>query len=286
MANHLCPDCYGEMNPILQRFNHKGHCRSYLPPPTDRNTWCTRCGASLHDSSGKIVHQVWCRRGERDVTIRKDLKDDGRFKTTFTEQKPMSVDGLIVRASKIAAEAHREMILKVTGDPYIHHSMRVAGRTMLLHGSTPVEIAAAWLHDTLKPYEDAAGPPMSTQDLEERGMPPLVIKAVLELTPPSWTLPKAQRMEMKRDERIKSDHLWFQKGGIWTQRIKLIDRIDNLLNLSWKEKDHMTSYCLESRDFVERLGEADPALKHEALEIINYYEKELHASMMAERDWH
>jgi hypothetical protein len=274
------------MNPILQRFNHKGFCQSYLPrfvpfteveflrPPDD--TWCICCGSSKKDPAGKIVHHVFCKAAEEEVCR-------SQFKTTFTELKTMSVDGLIVRASKIAAEAHREMARKFSGDPYIFHPMKVAGRVMLLSGATPVEIAAAWLHDTLKPAEDAAGPPMSTQDLSDRGMPPIVVDMVLALCPPTWAMEKANRENLKAEERSRIEREWFGRQNEWVQRIKLVDRIENLMDLSWKDKDYMNSYCVESRALVEKIGSVDEHLKAEAIAAIDYYEGELLNIMMHER---
>jgi (p)ppGpp synthase/HD superfamily hydrolase len=175
----------------------------------------------------------------------------------------MSVDGFIMRAAKIASEAHKGQMRKDGVTPYVTHPMRVAGRVMLLSGVTPIEVAAAWLHDVL---EDTK---MTREDLKMRGMPEAVITLVGELTNPSKSL-----TNVARERRKAIDCAWLKNQSTWTKKIKLIDRIDNLQDMSWKDIQFISIYCNESRLLSEAIGDADKELNEELLFTVDYYEQE------------
>ena len=223
-------------------------------------SYCASCGSTrVHPFFMRIEHKESCSTsGPRSI---------GRtyLPTPKMEIKTMSVDGLIIRACKIASEAHRSQKRRYSNDPYILHPMRVAGRVTLLMNAGPVEIAASWLHDVL---EDSG---MKEKDLEDRGMPKEVIDYVVALTNPSSrmdkTVPRAQR-------KVKDiEHL--AKQNTWVKKIKLIDRLDNLIELSWDDISFMDLYCQETKLLVDAIGDADKEIADELKALVNFYEEEI-----------
>lgn len=308
----FCPDCMEGWNPVFQKIKHKTYCKldaeqNKVPP----DAFCSRCGSGRKTPLGGIAHQEWCHYSDKPIEVagrcggcRSALRESAQnpeivhhpwcklykdpskpklFRTDFSEIKIMSVDGLVMRACKIAAEAHREHSRWWSHDPYVWHCMRVAGRVMLLMQATPVEIAAAWLHDVLKPHNDSAGPLMSTEDLADRGMPRQVIDMVVSLTAPSHCLAAGQTMT--EDKLEEMDRKWFKSQAPWVKKIKMIDCIDNLAELSWKDKEHMGKYCTKIKKLIVEIGDADTQLRDEAFHIIDYFEKELNQMALAEGGW-
>lgn len=256
------------MHPIFLYISHLASCEDWMgrtedllegsrPLPIPR---CQSCGSDALGSDGKMIHRPVCVYYKAEGLQLKGLET-------------MSVDGLIVRAAKIAAEAHRSQVRKYTNDPYVFHPMRVAGRITLLFKATPIEIAAAWLHDVL---EDSS---LNEEDLKDRGMPPSVIAYVKALTNPSKAMPKGT----PRATRKATDFEHLARQPVWVRTIKLIDRIDNLMELSWSDKDFMALYCQESRGLAEAIGDAEPELKKELINAIDYFENELTHMQSEER---
>lgn len=269
-----CQDCGARENPIFLSISHLTTCKSWgrveRSDVYSAEVWgaieCQFCRSETFETlSGRMLHYPSCRYYEALYEV---PRQDAGTKGTNNFLKgisTMSVDGLIIRACKIASEAHRGQTRKYTGDPYVLHPMRVAGRVMLLISATPVEIAAAWLHDVL---EDSK---LTEKDLEDRGMPGSVIRTVVALTNPSKSMPDGTPRATRK--AVDFEHL--AKQSTWVKKIKMIDRIDNLAEMSWQEKDWMAIYCQESRGLAEAIGDADEDLKKELLSLIDYYENEL-----------
>lgn len=269
-----CEDCGVRENPIFLSISHLTTCKSWgsleglsIHSPEGWEAFqCQYCKSETYEPlSGRLAHYPICRYYQAlDTAPLKSVRaEEGNdFLKGLTT---MSVDGLIIRACKIASEAHRGQTRRYTGDPYVLHPMRVAGRVMLLISATPVEIAAAWLHDVL---EDSK---LTEKDLEDRGMPNSVIKLVMALTNPSKSMPE----ETPRATRKAVDFEHLAKQSPWVKKIKMIDRIDNLTEMSWHDKDFMAIYCQESRGLAEAIGDADEDLKKELISLIDYYENEL-----------
>ena len=223
---------------------------------------CPSCGSTvLHPIFLHILHRKDCGERKPRPVERKEIRS-------------VSVDGFIIRASKIATEAHRDQVRKYNQTPFVFHPMRVAGRVMLLPDVTPLEIAAAWLHDVL---EDT---PMKRQDLLDRGMPESVVKYVEALTNPSKDM-----KDIPRKERKEADLKHLEGQSDWVKKIKMLDRIDNLNELSWEDLDFMEVYCMESRMLVGRIGSADPSLAEELREIVQFYESEI-GKILQEKEGH
>jgi len=161
-------------------------------------------------------------------------------------------------ASKMACEAHAGHRRRYTKRPYVEHPQRVAARVAAHPGSTLEMVAAAWLHDVL---EDTA---VSAEAIEE-AVSPGVAALVRELTNPSKgsELPRAERKAMDRE------HL----AQISTEAkvIKMIDRLDNLADLSSAPRPFRALYAMESERLAEAIGDADAALREELVAAARRY---------------
>lgn len=260
---YLCPECKGSWNPIFVRMHHEIWCSLRFEMPWERKPaayTCTYCGGKKDRDSDPLPHYGHCRLFLDEN--RKPLYSD----LTFLTENAMSVDGLIMRAAKVASEAHKDQKRKYSDDPYIFHPMRVAGRAMLLSGSGPIEVATAWLHDVLEDTSWTHG------ELSNRGIPEAVIGNVQALTNPSI---KEEHKAKSREERKTIDRLWLSEQSIWIKKLKMIDRIDNLTELSMGDWEFMDLYLRETKHLVGAIGTADLDLKNELLGLVEYYDTEL-----------
>ena len=140
---------------------------------------------------------------------------------------------LIIKAATIAHNAHKGQFRKYGWKlPYIIHPIRVAGMTTIYYPKNAEMIAAAWLHDVLEDTQYST----LKEDFGEK-----IYELVCELTNPSkgLTLPRHQRKTLDR-EHIKNIS---REAKI----IKLIDRIDNLLDVVEGPKDFIELYSNVSR---------------------------------------
>jgi len=244
-------------------MHHEIWCSCRLEAPLDRKPaayTCAYCGGKKDRDSDPLPHYGHCRLflDEKRKPLYSDL--------TFLTENAMSVDGVIMRAAKAASEAHRDQKRKYSNDPYIHHPMRVAGRTMLLSGSGPIEVASAWLHDVL---EDT---PWTQNELSKRGIPDAVIDHVEALTNRSI---REEHKAKPREERKAIDRAWLAEQSVWVKKIKMLDRIDNLTEMSFQDWEFMDLYLRETKHLVGAIGMADLDLKNELLGLVDYYDTEL-----------
>ncbi len=156
----------------------------------------------------------------------------------------------IVEAAQFAARAHAGQKRKYNGLPFIVHPARVGGRAAVLEAVGEETVMAAYLHDVVEDTEVT---------LEEIRLQfgDRVAGLVQELTNPSKGV-KAPRAERKRIDR---EHLIGVSRE--AKRIKLLDRIDNLSELSGAPQDFVKLYLEESRMLLEVIGDADDALRYE-----------------------
>jgi (p)ppGpp synthase/HD superfamily hydrolase len=120
---------------------------------------------------------------------------------------------------------------------------------MLLDGVTADEVAAAWLHDVI---EDCG---VTADDLLEAGFPSASVQLVVELTNPSK---KHKRLPRKARKQIDREHL--RRVSRRAQRLKLLDRIDNLQDLAGADERFRSLFVAESVLLAQCLGDADPGL--------------------------
>ena len=154
----------------------------------------------------------------------------------------------ILRAAKFAKIAHEGQTRRYSGVPYIIHPARVAARVSLLDGVSEDMIVAAWLHDVIEDTDV-----LPTEIRLEFGEP--VLKLVQELTNPSKDSQEPRWVRKQMD----LDHL---KGvSRDAKRIKLADRLENLLDLEGAESNFPKLYAMESRALVEVIGDTDEELR-------------------------
>lgn len=167
----------------------------------------------------------------------------------------IKIDNLILRAAFVARIAHDKQLRKHTKRPYVTHPARVAAMAAIHPLADEVFVAAAFLHDC---DEDT----WVKIDLIESIFGPEVAGLVKELTNPSKKI-EANRRTRKQ---IDLDHL--RTVSKRAKVLKLLDRIDNLLELKGADMDFQRLYARESEALAEAIGDADPELKKELLKII------------------
>lgn len=162
---------------------------------------------------------------------------------------------IILKAARLAAQAHQGQFRKGSSIPYFTHLARVAGRVASLEGSTPEMVAAAYLHDILEDTD------LEPRDLE-REFPSPVPEYVKALTciPPGPGLNRETR-EAQYFERLKN--------SVWPVRvIKLCDRLDNLMDAEKLDPDFLGLYIEESEKLLRALQETNSVLEKELFESI------------------
>lgn len=163
---------------------------------------------------------------------------------------------IIIKAAKFATFCHEGQKRKYTGKSYITHPTRVAYRTMLLDNVTDDMVAAAFLHDTV---EDCN---VSLKTLyAEFGIG--VEQLVWELTNPS------KEKNLPRDEKKEWDRKHLRLVSKEAKQIKLIDRIDNLLEADEAPEGWLTMYLKESKLLLDAIGDGDANLSKELYGTIN-----------------
>lgn len=163
---------------------------------------------------------------------------------------------LIIKAAKIATEAHEGQRRKYTNTPYIYHPARVAGRIAIHPIADEITVSAGYVHDVVEDCKQ--------YDLkfiaEELGSG--VADLVEQLTNPSKNYPNLPRHKQKEMDR---DHL---KGVTTSAKvIKMIDRYDNLNEMPSAPDYFIYLYARESRLLIEAIADADEELAKEVLRL-------------------
>jgi (p)ppGpp synthase/HD superfamily hydrolase len=159
---------------------------------------------------------------------------------------------MILEAARLARRAHEGQRRKYNGRPYVEHPARVAARTALLPEVTEEMVAAAFLHDVI---EDT---PIKLEEIV-RDFGSSVGSLVEAMTNQSKvTHPQANRAERKRLDRERLARIPRQ-----AKLIKMIDRIDNLREMTGAPRGFLTLYGQESLLLLEALGDTDELLARE-----------------------
>lgn len=166
---------------------------------------------------------------------------------------------MIIKAAAFARKSHEGQVRNYSGTPYILHPARVAGRVAIHPLATEFLVVAAFLHDVV---EDT---PITLEEIKEQfGIE--VAQLVGELTNPSKGMEFRYGTSREERKRIDREHLTTVSNE--AKIIKLIDRIDNLMELKGAPNNFVTKYCQESTLLAEVIGDADPELKAELLSVI------------------
>jgi len=162
----------------------------------------------------------------------------------------------ILLAAKVAREAHAGQKRKGTGRPYIEHPARVAARVLTRNDATDTVVMAALLHDVL---EDS--------DLTYEALAASVGENVATIVGELTNLyTKEHSPELNRAHRKQAEFLRLRHTSHEAKIIKMLDRIDNLRD-EGSDPDFAKLYAEESADLAEAIGDADPKLKAELLEL-------------------
>lgn len=177
---------------------------------------------------------------------------------------------MILQAAHMAAVIH-DTQKRSDGSPYIYHPMRVAGRTMLADGSEQM-VCAAWLHDTLEDQPDRTDLDMIRHRF---GVGTVIL--IRELTN---VFTKESFPDMNRAERKAHECNRLSTISPEGQLIKVLDRIDNLMDKPKSDGRWQKLYLSESEGLLEALTVAPSYLRNELKWLIQHM-KESHASAKA-----
>lgn len=157
---------------------------------------------------------------------------------------------LVEQARKFAEQAHYGQFRKYNLEPYINHPIRVALKVSKYTTDENVVVAAV-LHDVVEDCD------VSFKTIrEEFGYN--VMELVYYLTNPSKNFPF-----LRRGERKAIDRHQLAASPSPVQLIKVIDRIDNLKDMSGGPSDFKQLYARESLQLVEVLTLAPDDLRKE-----------------------
>ncbi len=164
----------------------------------------------------------------------------------------------ILEAAAYARQAHGDQRRKYTGRPYVEHPARVAARVSLHPRATESMVVAAWLHDIAEDTDVGL-----TDIAAHFGDDVAGIVGELTNPPKGSTLSRAERKSMDRDHLAQVS---------WEAKIiKLADRLDNLSDLKNAPDEFASVYATESLLLAEAVGDADPALKRELVDLAHEY---------------
>lgn len=158
----------------------------------------------------------------------------------------------IIRAARIAHAAHEGQVRKYTNRPYIVHPGRCAARASYLVASDEILVAGLWCHDVLEDAHPSYGEAIALYLGDE------IAALVAELTNPS-----KQHPELPRAERKAMDLGHIRGASLRARRAKLIDRTDNLLDMTGAPLSDIARYVPESERLLEALSGTHAELEAE-----------------------
>lgn len=172
----------------------------------------------------------------------------------------------LIKAIRYATKAHEGQTRKNGFTPFITHPLAVMHKTIMLEGSTEDMACAAALHDVV---EDCPGYTYAHISAEFGNN---VAELVEELTNvyTSTAYPKMPRKERKGKELER-----LKKISPAAKQIKMLDRIHNLEERGLAPQHMRKNYLPESRELAHGVGDANPTLYKELLDLIDFIEKEM-----------
>jgi (p)ppGpp synthase/HD superfamily hydrolase len=172
---------------------------------------------------------------------------------------------MVEQAADLARRAHAGQMRKWSeGVPYIAHPERVANKVAALQGANEIDVAAAWLHDVI---EDCG--PEFAQEIKDN-FPVEVLNLVQELTFPTEG---AEWAGKPRAEKNKVRFAHMRAMSRRAQRIKMVDRWDNLLDMKNAPHKLIHKTVDESYTLWEICGVADLEMAKELKDTITKVER-------------
>lgn len=166
------------------------------------------------------------------------------------------MSSLIIEAARFAEFCHRGQTREYNGRPYITHPCRVAGRAMTHPLATEEFVAAACLHDVM---EDCG---VTFDELVKR-FNSHVADIVYDLTDST----KEQMPTANRRARKAAYAEDLSNASREARVLKLLDRIDNLSEMTGCDPDFEPLYKEESVLLAKALRGADEQLYMELMEL-------------------
>jgi (p)ppGpp synthase/HD superfamily hydrolase len=172
---------------------------------------------------------------------------------------------MIEQAKKLAERAHEGQFRKWSNPPqkYIVHPIRVAEKVATLVGVDEIDISAAYDHDVL---EDCG----EHWAVEIAAISPEVLSLVRELTfeteKPEWHNRSRAEKNIVREAHMRS-------MSRRAKRIKMVDRYDNLLDMTYAPRKLIHKTVDESYRLHEICKDADVEMAKDLLEVIQKLEK-------------
>jgi (p)ppGpp synthase/HD superfamily hydrolase len=176
------------------------------------------------------------------------------------------MEDILEKIRDFANKAHGTQTRKYSTDPYIVHPVRVM-ETLKKYDASRAMLAAALLHDVL---EDTPVSPVEMVTFLKTLLPDdeaeLTLKMVTELTDvyiksayPEWNRRVRKDKELDRVIKISPD----------AQTIKYADILDNSTEIVAHDPSFAKRYLFESRAILQKATKGNPALREEALRVIN-----------------
>lgn len=170
---------------------------------------------------------------------------------------------VIIKAAQFSRIAHDGQFRKYTGAPFYTHPARVAGRVAAHPEANEIMVVAAFLHDIVEDTDYTFDDICDTFGVD-------VSDLVSDLTDPTREVLGDAYSKTPRTKRKEHARVWYSGSNHEAKIIKLIDRIDNLREMPlYETNSFFLIYLLESRELAEAIGDADPILKEELLNICN-----------------
>lgn len=170
----------------------------------------------------------------------------------------------ILEAARFAVMAHAGQKRKYNNLPYVTHPARVAARVSILPNTTEEMICAAYLHDVIEDTQ------YTYEDLVQK-FGDSIANYVLDLT----NVSKDRYPGQNRAFRKARDREHLKMISPEAKRIKLVDRIDNLREMSGADNGFLKLYLEESIELHKVLSDVDEELGNELKNVIEELQKTL-----------
>lgn len=238
-----CPTC-GDPVYLFRHCCMDANCEQHRYRPD----FCFNCVPQLHEmfDAETVEYQRKFYRNMPETWLDCKLRDvDSAYHLHWYRAKyPM-----VAKAYQFAQKAHEGQVREFGCKPCFSHSELVAWRVAYqtsqlaypIEGSQPLEtlVAAALLHDVLEDTD-------CTRDLLSQEFPEPVVSLVSQLT-------NVKVEGLTRAQQTADDHLRLKHVSNDAKLIKLVDRIDNLLELQGASKSFVTKYHSETQQLINEV---------------------------------
>ena len=151
---------------------------------------------------------------------------------------------LIKIATNLATASHRGQVRKYTGEPYIHHPLRVAASVEAVFPGNPRAVLIAILHDVVEDTDT------SIEDIEEL-FGAIIAEDVAALT-------KISHPGMNRAAVLAAYGEQLGKASVEVQVVKACDIVDNIESIAEHDPKFGVVYAAEKLEEIALLSKLPP----------------------------